>query len=203
MLRRCRGCGASVQTAHPNQRYCGQDCRQKTKQRNRLNRQTDDDLARKRQREAARLAENRDEINARRRELGKDPDRKTARRKTRRESYAKHRERRIQDSVEWQKRNPHLVSMRYAKRKAGERGYRVLPGDLIRQIHRQEGQCLYCSVRMTAPGRDRPTSLQWDHVVPLSRGGTHSIGNLIAACRNCNLSKGRSTVMEWKRRDET
>lgn len=37
-----------------------------------------------------------------------------------------------------------------------------------------------------------------DHVIPVSRGGRHSIGNLVAACKPCNSSKNNRTVMEWR-----
>ena len=38
-----------------------------------------------------------------------------------------------------------------------------------------------------------------DHVIPLSRGGTHSIGNLMTLCRSCNSSKHARTLMEWRK----
>lgn len=34
-----------------------------------------------------------------------------------------------------------------------------------------------------------------DHVVPLARGGTHDLDNLVLACMGCNCRKG---VREWK-----
>jgi 5-methylcytosine-specific restriction endonuclease McrA len=37
-----------------------------------------------------------------------------------------------------------------------------------------------------------------DHVFPISKGGNHSIGNLMPLCAKCNLSKGSKTYMEWK-----
>lgn len=37
-----------------------------------------------------------------------------------------------------------------------------------------------------------------DHIVPVARGGRHSVGNLQALCRGCNASKGAKLVMEWK-----
>jgi len=37
-----------------------------------------------------------------------------------------------------------------------------------------------------------------DHVIPLSRGGAHGIGNLVPACLKCNLSKNAKTIMEWR-----
>lgn len=38
-----------------------------------------------------------------------------------------------------------------------------------------------------------------DHVIPLSRGGTHSIGNLVSCCKSCNSSKRDKTITEWKK----
>jgi len=37
-----------------------------------------------------------------------------------------------------------------------------------------------------------------DHVVPIARGGRHSIGNLQTLCLSCNVSKGTKTIMEWR-----
>jgi 5-methylcytosine-specific restriction endonuclease McrA len=37
-----------------------------------------------------------------------------------------------------------------------------------------------------------------DHIVPISRGGAHSIGNLVAACAFCNGSKHNKLLVEWK-----
>lgn len=37
-----------------------------------------------------------------------------------------------------------------------------------------------------------------DHVVPLSRGGQHSVTNFCVSCPKCNLSKNDKLVEEWK-----
>lgn len=47
------------------------------------------------------------------------------------------------------------------------------------------GLCAYCQ---EAPGSTR------DHVVPLSRGGEDSPGNLVPSCLRCNLLKGTRRV---------
>lgn len=49
--------------------------------------------------------------------------------------------------------------------------------------------CAYCGTL---------SEITADHVIPISRGGTHSIGNLVAACLKCNSSKGSKTITEWK-----
>lgn len=41
-------------------------------------------------------------------------------------------------------------------------------------------------------------NIQADHVIPLSRGGRHSEGNLMPLCQKCNLSKRDRTNMEWR-----
>jgi len=49
--------------------------------------------------------------------------------------------------------------------------------------------CFYCgSIK----------KIEMDHVVPLSRGGSHGIGNLVPACSKCNLSKGSKYLSEWR-----
>jgi len=50
-------------------------------------------------------------------------------------------------------------------------------------------KCFYCKVA------DATTV---DHVVPIAKGGTHSIGNLLPACRPCNESKKAKLLIEWK-----
>lgn len=49
-------------------------------------------------------------------------------------------------------------------------------------------KCFYCG--------DNSTTV--DHVVPIVRGGSHSIGNLVPACNHCNFSKAGRTIMEWR-----
>ena len=39
-----------------------------------------------------------------------------------------------------------------------------------------------------------------DHVIPLSRGGAHSLGNLMPLCKSCNSSKGALFYMAFRMR---
>jgi 5-methylcytosine-specific restriction endonuclease McrA len=52
--------------------------------------------------------------------------------------------------------------------------------------------CAYCGAV------DRP--LQRDCVLPLSRGGRYTLGNIVPACDSCNASKCNEEVTSWLRR---
>ncbi len=51
------------------------------------------------------------------------------------------------------------------------------------------GNCIRCgsSENITA-----------DHIIPLSRGGSHGIGNLMSLCKSCNSSKHNKLYSEWR-----
>ena len=56
------------------------------------------------------------------------------------------------------------------------------------QLKRYGNACAYCHQRGT---------LQLEHVIPLSRGGTNRIANVVPACGPCNVEKGTLTAYEW------
>lgn len=51
--------------------------------------------------------------------------------------------------------------------------------------------CYYC--KKSVPSK----SAHIDHVIPLSKGGSHSVGNLCAACPDCNLRKNAKLPSEF------
>jgi len=52
----------------------------------------------------------------------------------------------------------------------------------------QQKSCSFCPALATTV----------DHVIPLSRGGTNFIGNLLPACKSCNSSRAYRYIMEWR-----
>ena len=55
---------------------------------------------------------------------------------------------------------------------------------------RDRFSCQYCNQRLPTP------QLTFDHVIPRSRGGRTSWGNVVAACSRCNLKKGNRLPAE-------
>jgi 5-methylcytosine-specific restriction endonuclease McrA len=54
------------------------------------------------------------------------------------------------------------------------------------------GGCAYCGAPDASP--------QKDCVLPISRGGRYTLGNVVPACRSCNASKCNDEVTGWLRR---
>lgn len=70
-------------------------------------------------------------------------------------------------------------------------------------LRKRDGDgCHYCGVTMTfAPATGHkyiPNKATVEHITPISKGGTHTWGNVALACWQCNVRKGRRTVEQWR-----
>ena len=63
----------------------------------------------------------------------------------------------------------------------------------LEKVEQYAGRCAYC-------GSDAKP-LTRDHDVPLSRGGTDFIENILPACQSCNSRKSRQTAKEFRERN--
>lgn len=52
--------------------------------------------------------------------------------------------------------------------------------------------CQYCG------GKSSDPILEWEHMIPRSRGGSDRLKNATLACHNCNQDKGNHTLEEWQ-----
>lgn len=129
-----------------------------------------------------------------RRYRAENPDRAAARVRS---YHARNRESVLASHRAWVKRNPEKCRNYQGRRRANER-YSVPPKALRRIALHYRNRCAYCGGGDGTWGNASATDLQWDHVVPISRGGRHSEGNLVPACRSCNLSKKDKYVAEWR-----
>jgi len=79
------------------------------------------------------------------------------------------------------------------ERKAKERGSTTLmlsPDQLWRRWVQFDHCCAYCGTN---------GDLHMEHVIPISKGGEHHLGNIVPACQRCNYSKHTSEVQAWYR----
>lgn len=86
-------------------------------------------------------------------------------------------------------RNPETQRNKTSRRRAlvkNNGAFRVSKFEILSMLRRG---CSYCGA----------VAEHIDHIIPISRGGRHSIGNLTGACKSCNLSKGSKFIMEWKK----
>ncbi len=51
-------------------------------------------------------------------------------------------------------------------------------------------KCAYCGIELL-------DSISADHVIPVSRGGSNTIDNIVPSCRNCNSRKNSKTPDEY------
>lgn len=111
--------------------------------------------------------------------------------------YQKNREAIIASASAYQAANPEVVALTRSRRRAAE-AFKITRRDHRRLIARFNNSCAYCGVELAEWGRSRPNSLQWDHVLPISKGGRDSVGNILPVCRSCNIGKHGSFLFEWK-----
>jgi 5-methylcytosine-specific restriction endonuclease McrA len=55
-----------------------------------------------------------------------------------------------------------------------------------------KGRCHYCDAAVA------PKALTMDHIVPVSRGGRSTKGNVVPSCKTCNNRKKQLLPMEWE-----
>lgn len=82
---------------------------------------------------------------------------------------------------QWRKANPDKVKLAHAKRKALKLGSQVGPIDF--EAIKAKG--LFCGICQYLIEGD----YQYDHIIPLSRGGKHIAENIQLAHKSCNLRK--------------
>ena len=100
----------------------------------------------------------------------------------------KHRDVLREKNRQWALKNPEKKNLKEARRRANKLKngvFAVYPNEIKQMMQKP---CFYCGHKAE----------HIDHIIPISRGGRHSIGNLIQACRRCNISKNDKFITEWR-----
>ena len=137
-----------------------------------------------------------------------------------REYYQKHRDRFAVLSKVYREENRELIRARKKEYRATP-GHKLLKGassnrrrtrkrnnhqvpyshdELTTRIKAFQGNCAYCDKKLNLIVN---RGLTWDHFIPISRGGSDCIGNLIPSCDRCNVSKSDRDPWEWYQSQES
>jgi 5-methylcytosine-specific restriction endonuclease McrA len=109
--------------------------------------------------------------------------------------YDRHREERLAQSAAYHLEHPEVGrarSLNYRARKIQAEGS-FTAAEWLAVVAQFGGRCSYC-------GESGP--LEADHRIPLARGGSNTIDNILPACRRCNARKHLMTEAEFRARLE-
>ena len=96
------------------------------------------------------------------------------------------------DAKAWRAANPEKLANYANERRA------TLEANGVFAISKKELKKLY-SATICFYCKEATDEIQMDHVIPIKKGGRHSIGNLVSACRSCNQSKRDKTITQWNK----
>ena len=92
----------------------------------------------------------------------------------------------------WEREHPEYKRLACNRRRAAKRGASESHTSLewLDKLKEYAGRCHWC-------GRDTDGKPERDHVIPLSRGGSDGIDNVVPCCVTCNRRKGSKLPREW------
>ena len=96
-----------------------------------------------------------------------------------------------------QQKDPDYKRLRNHKDRARHYGVKYERVNIESIFIRDDYQCKGCGINVVRSKRYKPNQATIDHMIPLSRGGTHTWDNLITLCHQCNSSKSNKTWDEW------
>lgn len=100
----------------------------------------------------------------------------------------------VHDFLEY---NPSHAELIEKRRVANERSEMRADASLMGRIRaRDNSACRYCGRQVNWKDRRGELGGTYDHVIPMSKGGPSTYGNVVVACRACNSKKRDKTLEE-------
>lgn len=93
----------------------------------------------------------------------------------------------------WRKRNPEKSVLQTNRRRAlryENESFRLTDIDMVDRVNKQNKCCFWCGKKLD--------NYHVDHVIPISKGGRHSIGNIVISCPSCNSIKNNKFPVYFK-----
>src|SRR6266581_1796896 len=111
--------------------------------------------------------------------------------------YWNNREKLREQQRQYALKNKHFFSIRSAQRRALKRAATINLNGIIKWMtavkSKVTARCYYCDKLALTD------AIHFDHIIPLSKGGSHSVDNLCVSCGLCNLQKGSKPIAAWVR----
>lgn len=115
-----------------------------------------------------------------------------------RKYYIEHREERLAYASRYEHEHPEVYrATRHKRRAQCAKGPNHTRYDELKLYNRVHGECAYCGRHVEFKDG------QFDHRIPLSKGGNNGIGNIEWTCAHCNMSKKDKLLSEWLHKEES
>lgn len=90
--------------------------------------------------------------------------------------------------------NKQYILLKNRKRRLLLKGCNIKQKDIDNLLIEHNFECYYCKDKVI-----KGINLHLDHRTPLSKGGSHTINNIVPSCQKCNLQKGSKPFKDFKR----
>lgn len=133
----------------------------------------------------------------------------------RRERYQRKREYEIAQTTEYHKNHPEVSKASYKKWASKNKPYLAARMGEYRKQHKHERtttpeermrirmwsdlikskecvECYWCHKIVPV------SEIEFDHIIPVSKGGRHVLENMCAACRPCNRRKSAKVILDYE-----
>jgi len=132
-----------------------------------------------------------------------------------RKNYQNNKPRRLEQQKEWVKKNPEKVNAKYRRWAMKNKPYLAARMGEYRKQHKHQRtttpeermrikvwsdlikskelvECHWCHEFFP------PAEIEFDHIMPVSKGGRHALENMCPACIHCNRVKSAKVILDYE-----